>query len=94
MPAYMIAEIQVTDPVQYEKYKAAAAEVIARHGGRYVVRGGRSASLEGAAPNRVVVVAFDSIEAAERWYRSDEYQAALKLCAGAAVGRLYVVEAL
>lgn len=94
MPAYMIAEMTVTDPAAYEAYKAAASEVIARYGGRYVVRGGRGAALEGAGPNRVVVVEFDSVEAAQRWYQSDDYQAARKLRDGAAEGRLFVVEGL
>jgi len=94
MPAYMIAEMTVTDPAAYEAYKAAASEVIARYGGRYVVRGGRGAALEGAGPNRVVVVEFDSVEAAQRWYQSDDYQAARKLRDGAAEGCLFVVEGL
>ncbi|HVY59914.1 MAG TPA: DUF1330 domain-containing protein [Xanthobacteraceae bacterium] len=94
MTAYMIAEMDVTDPAAYERYKQAASDVIARYGGRYVVRGGEAAALEGPAPKRVVVVEFDSIEAAQRWYHSADYREASKLRDGAAVGRLFVVEAL
>jgi uncharacterized protein (DUF1330 family) len=94
MPAYMIAEMDVTDAAAYEAYKKAAASLIERYGGRYMARGGRAAALEGAQPKRIVVVEFDSIEAAERWYRSGEYQQARKLRDGAADGRLFIVEAL
>jgi uncharacterized protein (DUF1330 family) len=94
MPAYMIAEMKVTDPAAYDAYNKAASEVIARHGGRYVVRGGRCAGLEGAEPSRIVVVEFDSVEAAQRWYESDDYQAARGLRDGAAEGRLFVVDGL
>ena len=94
MTAYMIAEMDVTDAAAYEAYKAAASEIITRYGGRYVARGGPSACLEGEPAKRVVIVAFDSIEAAQRWYRSDEYQAARQLRANAAHGRLFVVEGL
>ena len=94
MTAYMIAEMDVTDPGAYDAYKAAAAAVIERYGGRYVARGGRVAALEGAGPKRIVVVEFDNIEAAQRWYHSEDYQRARQLRVDAAVGRLYVVEAL
>jgi uncharacterized protein (DUF1330 family) len=66
MTAYMIAEMDVTGPDAYEAYKAAAADVIARHGGRYIVRGGETLVLEGAPPKRVVVVECESVEAVSR----------------------------
>jgi uncharacterized protein (DUF1330 family) len=94
MTAYMVAEMDVTDAEAYEAYKAAAGELITRYGGRYLSRGGPSAVLEGEAPKRVVIVVFDSIEAAQRWYRSDDYQAARRLRDGAAKARLFVVEGL
>ena len=94
MTAYMIAEIDVSDPGAYERYKTLAAETFAQYGGRYVARGGRAISLEGDAPKRIVVVEFDSVEAAKRWHRSAEYQAALQLREAASTGRLYVVEGL
>jgi uncharacterized protein (DUF1330 family) len=94
MTAYMVAEMKVTDPAAYEQYKAAAADVIAQYGGRYVARGGRTAVLEGDPAHRIVIVAFDTVAAAERWYRSPEYQAAKALRTGACIGRLYAVEGL
>jgi uncharacterized protein (DUF1330 family) len=94
MTAYLIAEIDVSDPAVYERYKNLAAETFAQHGGRYVVRGGHAVSLEGEAPKRIVVVEFDSVEAAQQWHKSAEYQAARWLRELASTGRLYVVEGM
>ena len=93
MPAYFIAEIHVTDPGAYERYRPLAAASIARFGGRFVVRGGAAELLEGSPPpERVVVVEFPDAEAARRWYRSEEYQSALKIRQAASRGRVFLVE--
>ena len=85
MTAYLIVETDITDPEQYEHYKAASPGAIAAHGGRFVVRGGDLAVLEGDwTPKRLVVVEFDDLETAKRFYESPEYQAAIKLREGAA----------
>ena len=95
MPAYLIVETDITDPEQYEQYKAAAPAAIKAHGGRYVVRGGELATLEGAwQPKRVVVVEFPDLEAAKRFYDSPEYQAARKLREGAATLNMVAVEGI
>lgn len=93
MPAYIIAEIQVTDPTAYEGYRPLAAASIARFGGRYVVRGGKLDLLEGEpGPGRIVVIEFPDAEAAHRWYRSEEYQKALRIRQSASRGRVFLVE--
>jgi uncharacterized protein (DUF1330 family) len=80
MPAYVIAQLDVTDPVAYEKYKAAAPATIAAAGGRYLARGGEVTPLEGTHDGRrVVILEFPSVEAAKRWYRGDTYQQARQL---------------
>ena len=85
MPAYLIVETDITDPEQYEQYKAASPGAIAAGGGRFVVRGGEMAVLEGDwNPSRLVVVEFPDLEAAKAFYESEEYQAAIKLREGAA----------
>ena len=95
MPAYLIVETDITDPVQYEQYKAASPGAIAAHGGRFVVRGGEMAVLEGDwNPKRLVVVEFDDLEAAKRFYESPEYQAAMKLREGAADLNMVAVEGI
>jgi uncharacterized protein (DUF1330 family) len=93
MPAYLIVETDITDPEQYEQYKAASPGAIAAHGGRFVVRGGEMAVLEGDwTPKRLVVVEFDDLETAKRFYESPEYQAAIKLREGAANLNMVAVE--
>ncbi|HJU15431.1 MAG TPA: DUF1330 domain-containing protein [Stellaceae bacterium] len=93
MPAYIIAEITVTDPAGYEPYRPLAAASIARFGGRFLARGGKTELLEGAPElQRVVVIEFPDAETARRWYRSEEYQSALKIRQAASHGRLFLVE--
>jgi uncharacterized protein (DUF1330 family) len=93
MPAYIIAEIQVTDPTSYDRYRPLAAASIARFGGRYVVRGGKHDLLEGEPePGRIVVIEFPDADAARRWYRSEEYQKALRIRQSASRGRVFLVE--
>jgi len=74
---YLIAEAKVGDAEAYEIYKALAQAAIAEHGGRYLVRGGAAEILEGKWVNvpRLVIVEFDSVEQARRFYHSPEYQA-------------------
>src|SRR5579863_740566 len=92
MPAYIVAEIDVTDASAYEPYKKMAGESIQRHGGRFLARGGRTVSLEGEKPKRVVVVEFPTVDAAEKFYHSPDYQTAVKIRQKASKGRLYIVE--
>lgn len=78
MAAYLLAEASVTDPVAYETYKQLAQTAIAQYGGRYLVRGGASEVLEGgwSKPPRLVVVEFESVEQAKKFYDSPEYRVA------------------
>jgi len=93
MPAYIIADIQVTDPASYDRYRPLAAASIARSGGRFVVRGGTVDLLEGAPePERIVVIEFPDADTARRWYSSEEYQKALKVRQSASRGRVFLVE--
>ncbi len=93
MPAYILAEIQVTDEAAYEPYRPLAAASIARFGGRYLVRGGKAELFEGMpAPERMVVIEFSDADAARRWYNSEEYQAALKIRQTASRGRVILIE--
>ncbi len=93
MPAYVIAEVEIHDPETYARYRARTPELVARHGGRFLVRGGAAELLEGGMPPaRVVVIAFDDMEAARRFYHSPEYQEIAALRQKAAHSRLVLVE--
>ena len=95
MPAYVIVDIDVTDPERYEQYKAATPATLEAAGGRFLVRGGEVTILEGAwQPSRLVVLEFENLAAAERWYESAAYQAAKKLREGGARMRMVAVKGL
>jgi uncharacterized protein (DUF1330 family) len=77
MSAYVIAMINVTDPERYEVYKEMSPPAVAKYGGRYLARGGRSEVLEGGTEaNRFVLLEFDSYEKAAEFWTSPEYGAA------------------
>jgi uncharacterized protein (DUF1330 family) len=85
MPAYLIVETDIIDPEQYEQYKAASPGAVAAGGGRFLVRGGEMAVLEGDwTPSRLVLLEFPDLETAKTFYESAEYQEAIKLREGAA----------
>ena len=93
MPAYLIADVQVTDAAAYDNYRPLAAASISRFGGRFIVRGGKVDLLEGQPqPERIVVIEFPDAETARRWYYSEAYQAALKIRQAASTGRVLLVE--
>jgi uncharacterized protein (DUF1330 family) len=95
MAAYVIVETDVTDPQQYEQYKAASSGAVAAGGGQFLVRGGELAVLEGDwRPSRLVVLQFEDLAAAKRWYTSEVYQQAKQLREGAAHLRMVAVQGL
>ena len=84
MPAYVIADIEVSDPAKYEGYRALSPGAIAAYGGRFLSRGGNMHVLEGNwAPSRVVIVEFPTAAQAQKFYDSPEYRTARQARAGA-----------
>jgi uncharacterized protein (DUF1330 family) len=80
MAAYVIVEVDVTDPGPYEEYKRGVPATLEKYDGRFVVRGGRYETLEGEwQPQRIVVLEFPSFERARQWHASPEYQAILPI---------------
>ncbi|MGL4576526.1 MAG: DUF1330 domain-containing protein [Burkholderiaceae bacterium] len=94
MPAYIIADVTVTDPVQYEEYKKFSTAAMQAHGAVVRVRGGKTVKLEGREPGRTVVLEFPTLAAAQAFYDSPEYAKARKAREGAAVMNMFVVEGL
>lgn len=92
MPAYWIGRIRVTDEANYSEYAKRAGPAIAKHGGKFLARGGRHVTFEGEDYPRTVVVEFPSLEAAEACYNSPEYGEALAFAKNAAERLLCVVE--
>ena len=95
MPAYIIVEIEITDPVGYEEYKKRAGATVAQYGGKYIVRGGACETLEGDwKPKRIVVLQFENMEGAKAWLNCPEYAEPRKLRHRTAQTRMILVEGL
>lgn len=93
MAAYVIAEIDVTDPEGYKLYASRAPGVTLPCGGKYLARGGRTECLEGEAPkSRIVVIEFPDVAAARAFYYGKAYQELVPLRQAASTGRMFVVE--
>ena len=91
--AYILANVDVTDPQQYEQYKKLSSHAMQAHGAEVCVRGGKVDVLEGDwSPQRVVLLKFPTAEAARRFYDSPEYAAAKQARQGAAVMRMVLIE--
>ena len=93
MPAYLLVRANVTDMAQYAEYMKLTPAIVEKYGGEFIIRGGDKVILEGPdAPERIVLLRFDSIETARQMYNSDEYQAAIKLREDAADASFIVME--
>ena len=93
MSAYIIVEIEVVDPVGYEEYKKQAAATVHQHGGKYIVRGGKTEVLEGNwKPKRIVVLEFESMERAKEWLNCEEYREPRKMRHRTAKTNMILVE--
>jgi uncharacterized protein (DUF1330 family) len=93
MPAYLISDVEFLDPDLVATYRSLAQAAIARHGGRYLARGGTVEAVEGGwTPQNIVIVEFPTMERARDWYRSPEYAEALAISKRALRRRMVFVE--
>ncbi len=93
MPAYVIVEVDVTDPAGYDDYKKMVPASLAAYDGKFVVRGGACETLEGSwQPPRIVVLEFPSVARAKQWWASDEYRVAKALRQRVADSEMIVIE--
>jgi uncharacterized protein (DUF1330 family) len=89
---YVIANVDVTDPEQYAQYRPLSTKAMEAYGGKVLVRGGQSETLEGNFHARTIVIEFADLETARRFYHSAEYEVARQTRAGAAQMNLMIVE--
>jgi len=94
LPAYVIAEVDITDPTTFQKYSAQVPGTLAPFGGHYLVRRGKTVSVEGDAPKGIVVIAFDSLEKAQGWEDSPAYDAIKPIRHSSAKSRVFIAEGL
>jgi uncharacterized protein (DUF1330 family) len=90
--AYVVGEMTVKDAAGYRAYVDAAAPIIRKYGGTFLVRGGQTVAVEGAPPARIVIIEFASLDAAKRFENSPEYTAIAPMRQKAADSRLYLAE--
>lgn len=93
MAAYIVVQVEVTDPQRYADYREMVVPTLEQYGGKFLVRGGRVENLEGEwSPSRFVVIEFESVEQAKAWWSSKEYGPAKKLRQETARTEMIVVE--
>ena len=81
MVAYLVVEHKITDAAKFEEYRIKVGPMIAKHGGRYLTKGGSHRFPEGGhwLPERVVIIEFPDMAALNTWYQSPEYQPLIAL---------------
>jgi uncharacterized protein (DUF1330 family) len=93
MPAYVFAEVEITNPDGYKEYAAVVPATIEKYGGKFLHRGGNVTVLEGEWPKRRrVIIEFPSNEAAKKWWDSPEYEKPKALRRANSNGRLLLLE--
>ena len=95
MAVYVIGDIEVTNPDLMGKYAGKAGPTVEAHGGKAIVLGGATETVEGDwQPKRLVVLEFPDLAAAKAWYNSPEYQEILPMRLEASNGDLVMVEGM
>jgi uncharacterized protein (DUF1330 family) len=92
MVAYVVLQIEITDPGKHAKYREIATPIVEKYGGRYLARGGKMEVIEGESLSRIVIVEFPSIKRFKSFYHAPEYQEAKVLRQSATRGNMLVVE--
>ncbi len=92
MPAYLIAHLTVTDPARYQEHRAGVAPLVARFGGEFLVRGGAVTQKEGPPFDRLVILRFPDMAAAEAFSHAPEYAELPALHRASSEGSLALVE--
>jgi uncharacterized protein (DUF1330 family) len=93
VPAYVVVDVEATDPERAARYREMSGPSVEHHGGHFLARGGALAVLEGDwEPDRLVVIEFASMDAARAWFDSDDYGEARSVRAGAGTWRMVIVD--
>ena len=92
MSAYILADVEITNPEQYAEYRKLSSAAFEAHGVQPLARGGTTERLEGRAPGRIVVLPFESMAAARAFYESPEYRKAREARKDAAIMNMLIVE--
>ena len=95
MAAYVIIKIKADDPALLKDYQAVAPAIIEKYNGKFLARGGEVVTLEGPEePRRIVIIEFTSLDAANKFYHSDEYMSAIELRKYIATAEIIAVDGI
>ena len=95
MAAYVVVQVDVKDPVRYEDYRKLVPASFEKYGGRFLVRGGKTHTMEGTwAPKRFVIVEFPTVDQAKAWWASPEYAHAKALRQATSHSELIIAEGI
>jgi uncharacterized protein (DUF1330 family) len=93
--AFVVASESVHDVETFTKeYGPKVPATLQPYGGRFLVRGGKLTNLEGDAPGRFVIIEFDSLQHAQKWYQSPEYQRLIPIRQKASKSTLFIAEGM
>lgn len=93
MAAYIIVEVEIDNPKEYEEYKNLVPPALKAYGGKFIVRGGKVETLEGSwKPERIVVLEFENTQNAKDWWNSPEYSKAKKIRHENARSKMILIE--
>lgn len=92
MSAYLVADLTIENAAGFAAYVKVVGPLIGKFGGKVIARSDTATALEGLPPNHFVIIQFDSMEAAKRFYDSDDYREPLRQrLGGIATGRVFLV---
>ena len=95
MAGYIVADIEITDPDEYQKYAQHTAATLEPYGGKFLVRGGQPETVEGDwKTKRIVIIEFPSVEQAKIWYDSPEYSAIKGIRHGSTISNILLVHGI
>ena len=95
MSAYVVVQVDIKDPARYDDYRKMVPASLEKYGGKFLVRGGKTHTMEGGwAPKRFVLVEFPSVEQAKAWWDSPEYRAARDLRWATSDSQLIIAEGI
>ncbi len=91
-PAYIIFNVNVTNPEQYDAYRVLSGQAMQEYNAEVLVRGGDMTVLEGQMYTRTVVLKFEGVAQARAFYDSETYRKARELRKDAAIANIAIVE--
>lgn len=93
MAAYIVVEVEIKNPIEYEDYKKLSGPAVEAFGGKFIVRGGKTETLEGNwSPERFVIIEFPTVEKAKEWWNSELYSKAKVIRYRTAESKMLVAE--